>query len=274
MEVMEILSRVGGCRGGRRMDRHHPRQGGNWSEFWELAPTGTCSPVFLFLRSAFLSLYLLSLLLTSLSLSLSLSLSPKKQASVFPLQSGAPTQITAREHTYMVRVRTEWGCKPATTPSSSSSSLLPAPSLLLIPGQLTVWLASSRSGWRVLLLLSLFGLEAQLHSEAREVPQEHSSHYWSGWDPALSPPSLSTLQFNTWRLFFSPPVPGTRSVFLSWPKPCREKPYLLWSSDFIPSSREYLSHQIQKNMKRNIWKGFNKLWARLLDLHVNWVSTV
>lgn len=98
---MEILSHVGGCRG-EENGQTPPRQSGNWSDFWELAPTGTCSPVFLFLRSPFLSLCFIFSLATSLSLSLQ-----KKEASVFPLQSGAPTQITARENTYMDKVRTE-----------------------------------------------------------------------------------------------------------------------------------------------------------------------
>ena len=122
--------------GGEENGQTPPRQSGNWSDFWELAPTGTCSPVFLFLRSPFLSLHFI---FYYFSLSLQ-----KKQASVFPLQSGAPTQITARENTYMDKVRTDCGCKPATLPPPPSS--LPAPSLLLIPRQLAVWLASSRSG--------------------------------------------------------------------------------------------------------------------------------
>lgn len=91
---------------------------------------------------------------------------------------------------------TDWRCKPASVRSQP-------PLMLLIPGQLEVWLASSCSGWWVLLLLPLFGLKAKLLSEALEVSQAHSSHYWFGRDPGLS--LLAELDNNpalTWSFFY------------------------------------------------------------------------
>lgn len=45
----------------------------------------------------------------------------------------------------------------------------------------------SCSAWRLLLLLSLFGLMVRLCSRAPDVPRQHFSHYWSGQDPEVAP---------------------------------------------------------------------------------------
>lgn len=87
--------------GGRRMDRHHPGSQAIGQIFGNWLPPALARQFSYFCGALFSHCVSFSLLLL-----LSLSLQ-KKEASVFPLQSGSPTQITARENTYMDKVRTE-----------------------------------------------------------------------------------------------------------------------------------------------------------------------
>lgn len=173
---METLNHVGVGWRGRRMDRPHPKDqviGQTLGTDLSVCSSSTCLPVFLFLLRTFSYFFF----------SLSIVLTPNKYNSFcllnwvrLKLQLSSSHLVSG--HT-LQDVLDRVGCKPSSVQCQQLSQLL-------IPGQLGESLASSCSGWRVLLLLSLFGLEAQLQSEALQVPQAHSSHYWSGWEPGLS----------------------------------------------------------------------------------------
>lgn len=211
-------------------------------------------------RSPFLSLCFIFSLATSLSLSLQ-----KKEASVFPLQSGAPTQITARENTYMDKVRTERGCKPATLPPPPPSTLLPAPCSLLpccfsSPG-------SSQSGWPPLALVdgsccSCPYLVWRRSSALRPWRSRRNIPATIDLDGTQDSHPRAYQHFSsTHNVSFSLLTPETRSVFfLSLELKSLVERKRIYCDLYTSSIQLRISLEAYpKNMKRNTQGGFNKL---------------
>lgn len=147
---MEILSHVGGCRG-EENGQTPPRQSGNWSDFWELAPTGTCSPVFLFLGALFSHCVSFSLLLL-----LSLSLSKRRRPVFFLFNQVLPL----RSQPVKTPTWTKWGQSEDVNQQPSPLLLPPPSSLLPVPCSLAASHPRAARSLAGLLSLWLTGLAA------------------------------------------------------------------------------------------------------------------